>query len=48
MLGVQVPGHGDVDEEEGPLLALAHHRLDLVPGEEEVPGAGGADEDVGG
>ena len=46
-VGVQVPGHRDVDEEQGPLLAPPHHPLDLVPGDEQVPGAGGADEDVG-
>ncbi len=45
--GVQVPGHRDIDEEQGPLLAPPHHPLDLVPADEDVPGAGGADEDIG-
>ena len=43
---IQIPRHGDVDEEQGPVAALAHHRTHLLLAQDQVGRAGGADDDV--
>ena len=45
--GVDVAGHGDVDDEHRPIVTPAHRLLDVGPLDEHVVGAGGRQHDVG-